>query len=77
MQIVTALLQVFEIAPVDATVIDLAIKMDMPDFEDAVCAAAARGAGCDFVVTRDPRGFRGSPVRSITPEAAVGVLGTS
>jgi hypothetical protein len=49
----------------------------MRDFEDAVSAAAARGAGCDFIVTRDPRGFHGSPVRSITPEAAVGALRTS
>ena len=77
MQIVAALLEVFEVAPVDAKVIDQARKLAMSDFEDAVSAAAARGAGCDFIITRDPRGFRGSPVRSITPEAAVGALGTS
>ena len=41
----------------------------------AVTAAAARTAGCEFIVTRDPKGFRGSPVRSLTPEAVTPLLG--
>ena len=40
----------------------------------AVTAAAARVAGCEYIVTRDPKGFRGSPVRSLTPEAATPLL---
>ena len=54
-----------------------ALQLSFPDFEDAVTAAAARLAGCDYIVTRDPKGFRGSPVRCLTPEAVAPLLGKS
>jgi hypothetical protein len=42
-----------------------------PDVEDVVTAAAARRAKCDAIVTRNPKGLAGSPVRVLTPcEAA-------
>ena len=69
-----AILRVFGVAAVDEGVVRSAIQMSCGDFEDAVTAGAAEVAGCDFVATRDPRGFRGSPVRALTPEEAVGVL---
>jgi predicted nucleic acid-binding protein len=69
--IVSAILRVFGIAAVNSAVIQEALQLSCSDFEDAVTAAAARLAGCDFVVTRDPKGFRGSPVRPLTPEAAM------
>ena len=31
-------------------------------------------AACDFIVRRDPKGFRGSPVRHLTPEALLPLL---
>ncbi|MBI2687862.1 MAG: PIN domain-containing protein [Acidobacteria bacterium] len=68
---ISAILTVFGIAPVDSTVIQQALQLSCPDFEDAVTAAAARLTSCDYIVTRDPKGFRGSPVRSLTPEAAM------
>ena len=73
-EILSAILRVFGIAPVDAEVIREALQLPCPDFEDAVAAAAARRAGCDHIVTRDPKGFRGSPVRSLTPEMAIQIL---
>ena len=69
-QIVSALLKVFDIAAIDGGVVADALQLSMADFEDSVTAAAARTAGCDYIVTRDPKGFRGSPVRTLTPEAA-------
>jgi predicted nucleic acid-binding protein len=70
-RIVSAILRVFGVAAVDGRVIQEALQLSFSDFEDAVTAAAARLAGCAFIVTRDPKGFRGSPVRSLTPEAVV------
>jgi predicted nucleic acid-binding protein len=67
---VAAILRVFGIASVDEKTIRDALDLAFADFEDAVAAAAARNAGCDCVVTRDPGGFRNSPVRVLTPEAA-------
>lgn len=72
--ILSAILSVFGVASVDNAVIQEALQLSCPDFEDAVTAAAARHAGCDWIVTRDPKGFRGSPVQALTPEAAALVL---
>jgi len=69
--IISAILRVFGIAAVNSAVIQEALQLSCPDFEDAVTAAAARLASCDYIVTRDPKGFRGSPVRPLPPEAVI------
>ena len=69
--ILSAMLKVFGVAPVDSAILEEALHSACPDFEDAVTAAAARRAGCDYIVTRDPKGFRGALARCVTPEAAV------
>ena len=71
---VAALLRVFGVAAVGAVVIRDALQSPAPDFEDAVTVSAARLASCDLVVTRDPKGFRGSRVRVVSPEAAAPLL---
>jgi predicted nucleic acid-binding protein len=71
---VQSLLQVFKVATVDAAVIHEALQMPGSDFEDCVTAAAAHRSGCAFIVTRDPRGFRASPVEAIAPAAAIAIL---
>ena len=73
-RIVSSILRVFNVAAVNGAVIQEALQLPFTDFEDAVSAAAARLAGCAYIVTRDPRGFRGSPVRSLTPEAILPLL---
>jgi predicted nucleic acid-binding protein len=68
------LLLVPGIAPVDGPVLRRALALGWPDFEDAVCAAAAEGAACDTIVSRDARGFVKSPVRALDPRAALALL---
>ncbi|HEX4133674.1 MAG TPA: PIN domain-containing protein [Bryobacteraceae bacterium] len=70
----SAILKVFGVAAVDEAVIREALQLPVSDFEDSVTAAAARLAGCECIVTRNPKGFRGSPVRSLTPEAVIPLL---
>jgi uncharacterized protein YutE (UPF0331/DUF86 family) len=41
------ILTVFGVAPVNQAVLQAAISLACPDFEEAVCAAAAEAAGCD------------------------------
>jgi predicted nucleic acid-binding protein len=71
---ISAILRVFDVAQVDRTVIQDALRLPGPDFEDAVTAAAAHLAGCDLIITRDPRGFPASPVPVLTPETAAPLL---
>jgi predicted nucleic acid-binding protein len=73
-QTLAAVLRVFGVATVDERVILEALEIDSPDFEDSVTAAAAAMADCDLIITRDPRGFRGSPVQALAPEAAAPLL---
>ncbi|MBI2466950.1 MAG: PIN domain-containing protein [Candidatus Rokubacteria bacterium] len=68
------LLRVFEVAPVDGAVIRSALDLAWPDFEDAVCAAAAAASGCEAIVGRDPAGFPGSPVPVVDPTTALAWL---
>jgi predicted nucleic acid-binding protein len=70
-----ALLSVFEVAAVDGPALHAALALRWTDFEDAVTAAAARRSRCDVVVTRNPRHFKGSPVKALTPSEAVAWLG--
>lgn len=73
---VAAILTVFGIAAVDSAVLNEALESPFSDFEDALTAAAARLAGCECIVTRDPKAFRASPVRAFTPEAVLPLLQT-
>jgi predicted nucleic acid-binding protein len=68
-RVISAILRVFRVAAIDGAVLGDALQLPFSDFEDAVTAAAARLANCDYIVTRDPKGFRGSPVPPFTPEA--------
>lgn len=68
---VGGVLGVFSVAPVDALVLRDALGSASPDFEDAVCAAAPRAAGCHFIVTRDARGFRSSALPTLAPAEAL------
>jgi predicted nucleic acid-binding protein len=74
-RVMSAILRVFGVAAVDGTVVQEALQLPLSDFEDAVTAAAARFAGCEYIVTRDPKGFRGSAVRPLLPEAVAPLLG--
>jgi len=68
------LLTVFGVAEVDQAVLRRGLALSWTDFEDAVCAAAAEAAGCDLIVTRDPSGFRDSPVSAVDPATALALM---
>ena len=71
---VERLVSVFGVAAVDDTVIRRALVLGWPDFEDAVCAAAAEASTCEAIVTRDPDGYPNCPLPVIDPAAALAWL---
>ena len=73
---VERLLGVFGVAPVTDTVVRRALVFGWPDFEDAICAAAAEASGCEALVTRDPDGYPSAPLPVIDPAAALAWLVT-
>lgn len=68
---VERLISVFGVAAVDEAVVRRALVLGWPDFEDAVCAAAAESALCEAIVTRDPDGYPASPVPVVDPAGAL------
>lgn len=57
----------FDVAQEGAAELTAARSYGMPDFEDALVAAAALSAGCDCIVTRNVKDFAESPVRVVSP----------
>ena len=60
-----------DVAPTQRSEARQALDWAVPDYEDALQAAAAVACGAQFIVTRNVRDFKGSPVRALTPEAFV------
>jgi predicted nucleic acid-binding protein len=73
-RIIGSVAATFGIAAVDRVVIGRALTLAWPDFEDAVCAAAAEVAGCEAIVTGDPKGFPDCSIPVLSPETAVALL---
>ena len=48
-----------------------ALDWPLPDYEDALQAAAAMACGAQIIVTRNVRDFKGSPVPAMTPEVFI------
>lgn len=68
------LLELFEIAPVNRSVIEEALQSKMSDFEDAVLAYAGNLVSVDAVITRNTKDFRNSPVKALDPPELLSIL---
>ena len=65
---VTRLLALMEICAVDREILEQAIVLGLPDFEDAVQIACAIELELEEIVTRDVNGFAGSPIPVLSPQ---------
>lgn len=72
--ITAACLGSFKVAAVDEAVLRDALMLAGKDFEDDVQIAAARAAGLDGILTRDPKGFSASTVLVWDPQSFVALL---
>ncbi len=66
-QAIRGLLKLFEIAPVNRSVLERAIESKIADFEDAVLEQAAYLIGADAIITRNTKGFRKSAIKAVDP----------
>ena len=64
--IVERLSLIFSIADLTAADLTQATKLGFDDFEDALQAACAKRMKAEYVVTRNTRNFRESPIPAIT-----------
>lgn len=68
------LLGLFEIAPVNRSVIEEALNSRVTDFEDAVIEQSARLVGAQAIISRDARGFKKSGVKVLEPMELLSIL---
>ena len=61
------LLEFVEVSPTGTDAAKQAVGFPMKDFEDALQAAAALAFGASYIVTRNARHYRRSPVPVISP----------
>ena len=62
------ILSIFEVAPVDRNVLERALEMRLPDYEDAVLHEAGRVAAVAGIVTRNGKDFAGGKLHVFTPD---------
>lgn len=68
------ILRLFEVAPVNRLVLEEALYLEIPDYEDAVLAASAHHMGADSIVSRDTRDFKKAPLPVHSPEGLLHLL---
>jgi predicted nucleic acid-binding protein len=71
---VQACLTTLDIAPTDQATLLAAQALAGLDFEDDLQIACGLHAGVDAIVSRDPRGFAGSPIPVLIPADVVASL---
>ena len=62
------------VAPTETESLRYATSLSMRDFEDAMQVAAARACGAEFIVTRNAKDFRRSPIPAKKPIDALRAL---
>jgi predicted nucleic acid-binding protein len=71
---VTDLLRILDVAPLTKADYQKALALPIPDFEDAIQAAAASKLGVDYLVTRNEKDFRGAAVPVSDPATVLALL---
>ena len=71
------LLDLLTVVPLDNAGLQRALALGLKDFEDGAQAAACLQVGADCLVTRNPKDYRGAPVRLCSAGEALALLGAA
>ena len=73
---IRSLLTLYEVTPVNRTVIEAALRAEFKDFEDAVLHESARLRQVETIVTRNTKDFTQATLRILTPKELTAMLQT-
>jgi len=62
------LLKFVNVSPTDTKSAEYAISLNVPDFEDALQMSAAKECNADYIITRNIKHYKKSPILAITPK---------
>ncbi|HBU11806.1 MAG TPA: DNA-binding protein [Clostridiales bacterium] len=66
-QAILKILAIFDVLDVTGLDCEKAFELPIPDYEDALLAHCAKRHKVEWIVTRNPKDFEGSPVKIINP----------
>lgn len=69
------LLGLFDVAPVNRSVLDEALELDFQDYEDAVICQSAAGVNADGIVTRNAVDFKKARIAIYSPSELISAIG--
>ena len=67
-QLVLAVMDLFEVVPLDEPLCRVAALSDEPDFEDGLIRACAESVPVDFIISRDEKAFAKSRIRRLSAQ---------
>jgi hypothetical protein len=67
-------LDLFKICPVDQQILNDALKLGLPDFEDAVQITCAVASKLDVIITRNPKDFQTTAISIMTANQLIKYL---
>ena len=73
---IRSLLKLFEIAPVNRSVLERAFDSKIEDFENAVLEQAGCLIGAEAIITRNTKDFRKSAIKALDPAEFLSALDT-
>ena len=62
------MIHLFSIVEINKDILERAMHIRLVDYEDSVQAACAERCGAQFIITRNLKDFKGSPVSILSPE---------
>jgi predicted nucleic acid-binding protein len=68
------LLDIFDVAPVTRAILEKALHLDFPDYEDAVLCQSAISVHADGIVTRNSADYKKSPISIYSPSELLSAI---
>ena len=67
--IIKALVANIKVVDINTTDVQAALASDMPDYEDALLACCAKRQHAAYIITRNEKDFKHSPIPALSPQA--------
>ena len=65
---VKKMIQLVSIVEIDTDILQSALYIPLADFEDSVQAACAQRCAAEYIITRNLKDFKDSPIQCLSPE---------
>ena len=65
---ISELLKFVNVSSTDTKSAEYALSLNVPDFEDALQMSAAKECNADYIITRNIKHYKKSPILAITPK---------